>query len=108
MPKPERHVLVCLNQRPEDSPKGSCGARGADALCDRLRAAVHERGLGQRIMVSRTGCLKHCARGPVLCVYPEGVWYAGVRESDIAEVLERHLIGGEPVVRLLMPAEAWA
>ena len=63
VPKPERHVLVCLNTRPPGNPKGSCAEKGAEALFDRLKAMVKERGLGERVIVNRTSCLKHCSRG---------------------------------------------
>jgi (2Fe-2S) ferredoxin len=107
VPRPERHVLVCLNSRPADSPRGSCAARGAEAVFDRLKALVREAGLGERVMVTRTGCLKHCSRGVTLAVQPDNVWYAGVREDDLAEICARHLQGGESVDRLLMPDIPW-
>ena len=40
MPKPERHVLVCLNTRPPGNPKGSCGEKGSEALFDALKSMV--------------------------------------------------------------------
>jgi (2Fe-2S) ferredoxin len=33
-------------------------------------------------------------------VYPEGVWYANVKPEDVPEIVERHLVGGQPVERL--------
>jgi (2Fe-2S) ferredoxin len=36
-------------------------------------------------------------------VYPEGVWYGRVRPEDVPEIVERHLLGGEPIARLLIP-----
>jgi (2Fe-2S) ferredoxin len=107
LPKPERHVLMCLNQRPAGHPKGSCGEKGAEALFVRLKALVAERGLSDRVMVTRTGCLKHCSRGVALAVYPENVWYAGVGEADLAEICDAHLAGGQPVERLRMPDIPW-
>ena len=51
MPKPRRQVLVCVNERPAESPKGSCGRKGGQALFDRLRALLRERGLATRLEV---------------------------------------------------------
>ncbi|PYQ14696.1 MAG: ferredoxin [Acidobacteria bacterium] len=107
MPRPERHVLVCLNVRPPGNPKGCCGEKGSEAVFDTLKAMVKERGLGDRIIVSRTNCLKHCSRGVTLAVYPENVWYAGVRTADLEEIFQAHLREGQPVQRLLMPDIPW-
>lgn len=107
MPKPDRHVFVCLNTRSEDNPKGSCGQKGSQAIYDALRDRVKARGLGQRIIVSRTTCLKHCSRGVSVAVYPENVWYAGVTEGDLDEICAAHLEAGRPVERLVMPDIPW-
>ena len=107
MPKPERQVLVCVNSRPPGNPKGSCAEKGGQELFDRLRSLLRERGLEGRVMASRTYCLKHCSRGPVLAVQPDNVWYAGVTPDDVPEICASHLEGGKPVERLLMPDVPW-
>ena len=107
MPRPERHLLVCLNTRPAGNPRGSCGEKGSEALFESLRKLVRERGLASRVMVSRTGCLKHCSRGPTLAVYPDNVWYAGVKADDLLEIVASHLEAGRPVERLRMPDIPW-
>lgn len=107
MPKPERHVLVCLNSRPPGNPKGSCADKGAEALFERLKAMVKDRGLGDRVIVNRTSCLKHCSRGITVAVQPDNVWYARVTEGDLEEICASHLEGGRPVSRLDMPDIPW-
>jgi (2Fe-2S) ferredoxin len=107
MPKPERHVLVCTNTRPPGLPRGSCGGEGSQALFDELKLRVGDAGLADRIMVSRTSCLKHCSRGPVIAIQPDNVWYQAVRAEDLGEICESHLQGGQPVERLLMPDIPW-
>jgi len=54
------------------------------------------------IRVNKSGCLGRCAEGPILVIYPEGVWYTYHTEADIDEILERHVIKGEKVERLLI------
>ena len=49
---------------------------------------------------NKSGCLDQCEHGPTVVVYPDAVWYGGVTEADVAEIVERHLVGGEPVERL--------
>jgi len=107
MAKPERHVLVCLNTRPPGNPKGSCGEKGSEEVFDTLKRMVKERGLARRVIVSRTSCLKHCSRGITIAVYPDNVWYSGVRTSDLDEILASHLVEGRPVERLFMPDIPW-
>jgi (2Fe-2S) ferredoxin len=105
MPLPERHVLVCVNTRPPGNSKGSCGEKGSEALFEALKALVKAR--GWPIIVNRTNCLKHCSRGITVAVYPENVWYASVGLGDLEEICEKHLGGGLPVERLLMPDIPW-
>jgi (2Fe-2S) ferredoxin len=107
VPKPQRHVLVCLNVRPPDNPKGSCAQKGSEAVFDALKTRVKDQGLGDRVIVSRTNCLKHCSRGVTVAVYPENVWYAGVRHEDVPEIVQSHLREGRPLERLLMPDIPW-
>jgi (2Fe-2S) ferredoxin len=107
LPKPERHVLVCINERPADNPKGSCAARGSVALYEQLKSMAKDRGLARRVIVSRASCLKHCSRGVTVAVYPDNVWYAGVTPQDLAEICDAHLRDGEPVARLAMPDIPW-
>jgi len=107
MPRPERQVLVCVNQRPAGHPRGSCAEKGSQQLFDQLKALLRERGLDGKVMLNRTYCLKHCSRGPTLAVQPDNVWYAGVAPSDLDEICAEHLEGGRPVERLLMPDIPW-
>jgi (2Fe-2S) ferredoxin len=107
MPKPERQLLVCVNVRPPGNSKGSCGEKGSAELFHALKNLVHARGLGDRVIVTRTYCLKHCSRGPTVAVQPDNVWYAAVRPEDLAEIVGSHLEQGRPVERLLMPDIPW-
>ena len=107
MPRPERHVFVCINSRPPGNPKGSCGQKGSDTLFDELKALVKARELGDRIIVNRANCLKHCSQGVTVAVHPDNVWYARVTPADLQEICASHLEGGRPVERLLMPDIPW-
>ena len=57
-------------------PKGKCIKKNAPDLLGYLESELADRGL-DNVMVSTTGCLKLCDKGPVVVVYPEGYWYAG-------------------------------
>ena len=51
------------------------------------------------------GCLDQCRHGVTCVVYPEQVWYGGVTVADVNEIIESHLVGGQPVERLRIPDE---
>jgi (2Fe-2S) ferredoxin len=91
----QRHVFVCTSG-------DWCPARDGDGLGvhAQLKRAVAEAGLKDRVRVNHSGCLDQCGHGPMVVVYPEAVWYAGVRPEDVAEIVREHLAGGRPVERL--------
>ena len=105
MAKIERHFFVCANQRaPGQTGEGkpSCGARGAAEILAALQDGLgaHPE-LWGRVAITATGCLGPCFQGPTMVVYPEAVWYTGVRIEDVAEIVESHMVGGRPVERLV-------
>jgi len=107
VPKPERQILVCTNERPPGHPKGSCGQKGSLALAQELKDAIEEAGLRECVMVNRTSCLKHCSQGITVAVQPDNAWYAKVTPEDIPSICREHLVGGRVVERLLMPDIPW-
>ena len=107
MPRPDKHVFVCVNTRPEGHPKGSCTERGSDALLEEFARLIEQRQAFGKVAITRTSCLKPCELGPTVIVYPEGVMYVGVVASDVEEIFDRHLLGNEPVERLRAPADIW-
>lgn len=102
MPHLQRHVFVCTNERARDNPKGCCLHKGGADVRDRLKAELAGRGLHKVIRANNAGCLDQCEHGVAIVVYPEQVWYGGVTPDDIPEIVEKHLIGGEPVRRLMI------
>ncbi len=94
------HVFVCENRRPAGDPRGSCGAKGSEAIRAALKAELERRGLKGEVRANSAGCLDACAAGPTIVVYPEDVWYGAVRVEDVPEIVESHLVNGVPVERL--------
>lgn len=107
MAKPERHVLVCLNSRPPGHPRGSCGSTGANDVISRFQEECESRGLFEKVLISGSTCIGPCNLGPTVIVYPEGTWYNKVTPNDVPEIIEKHIMEGQPVERLLMPEEVW-
>ena len=106
MPRPERHLLICSNNRGNYHPRGSCGEKGGERLVGAMKDLLREKGLREKVLVTRTGCLKHCSHGITAAVYPDNVWYRGVTEADLLEICESHLRGGVSIERLRLPDEA--
>ena len=96
-------MFVCINERAADNPKGCCKLKGGVEVRDRLKAELSARGLSKIIRANNAGCLDQCERGVTVVVYPEQVWYGEVTADDIPEIVEKHLVGGEVVARLLLP-----
>jgi (2Fe-2S) ferredoxin len=96
----ERHIFVCQTERPPAG-RPSCSGRGGAEILAALSEGVGSRPeLWGKVAVTGCGCLGPCFDGPNLVVYPEGIWYAGVRVEDVSEIIESHMRDGRPVERL--------
>ncbi len=93
------HLFACTQQKPEGVP--SCSGSGSLAVLEGLQREILARGLNGEVQLTTTGCMGLCDEGPILVVYPEGVWYRRVQLSDVAEIVSRHLSEGQPVERLI-------
>ena len=90
----DRHVFVCTSG-------DTCPTQGdVENYVKLLRAGAQKAGKTNDVRVNKAGCFSQCGHGPMIVVYPDDVWYAGVRESDLDEILTSHIIGGHPVERL--------
>lgn len=107
MPTPTTQILVCTNERPTDAAKPSCGPKGGTRLYRRFKDRVRELGIRDEVIVTRTGCLKHCSHGIMVGVWPYNLWYREVTLDDVDEILHTTVLGdGTPVERLLLPEDA--
>src|ERR1039458_4804902 len=93
------HLFVCTQQKPEGIP--SCPTSGAFALLTAMDREVQARGLDNDVQLTTSGCMGLCDEGPVMVVYPEGVWYRRVQPSDVTEIVTQHLLAGKRVDRLI-------
>ncbi len=93
------HLFVCTQQK--QAGISSCPSRGSLAVLDALDHEIQARGLGDDVQLTTCGCMGLCDEGPVLIVYPAGVWYRRVQPSDASEIVATHLRDGKPVNRLV-------
>ena len=80
------HFLVCNSFRLTGGPQGICNKKNAGSLMGYLENEIGERGLDA--LVSSTGCLKRCTQGPVMVLYPQGIWFGEVSEEKITSILD--------------------
>ena len=78
-----------------------CTSSGSDKIAEAFENQIRTDGLDQEVRVIRTGCFGLCALGPIVVIYPEGSFYSRVKEEDVAEIVNEHLLKGRPVTRLL-------
>jgi (2Fe-2S) ferredoxin len=99
MKKPDIHIFVCNSFRLSGEPQGVCNKKGAVNFLQFIEEGILDRGLNA--MISSTGCLKVCDRGPAMVVYPQGWWYGDLNEDKIDEILDA-LAEGNPVQEYLL------
>ena len=93
-----RHVLLCVG----DACCAEIGKPAAQAAWDKLKDVLKERNLSlatgpAACYRTKVGCMRICAGGPILVVYPEGTWYGGMTADRIPRFVQEHLIGGTPI-----------
>lgn len=96
------HVFFCINQR--ESGEMCCGERNAEEIRDYAKAKIKALGLSgeSQVRINKAGCLGRCDSGPVIVVYPQGVWYTYVDREDVDEIISEHLQNDRIVDRLLI------
>ena len=91
------HLFFCTHSR--DYGTAHCEQHGAQSMRDYAKQRVKDLKL-KKVRVNNAGCLNRCNLGPMLVIYPEGIWYRYESTQDIDEIIESHLIQGKVVERL--------
>jgi (2Fe-2S) ferredoxin len=95
------HIFVCNNQR-TDSDKISCGEAHGLELVGEFKKQLLDLPIKLKTRSNKSGCLGICDFGPTVAIYPEGIFYVGVRKQDVKEIVESHIINNIHVKRLLL------
>lgn len=105
MPKFTCHLFVCCNRREPGHSRGCCDPAGSEELRNRFKSELKKRGLGPLVRANSAGCLDQCEVGPTLVIYPQEIWYGGVKLEDVTRIIEETVIGGRVLEDLLIPEE---
>ena len=101
--KHQFRIMICAGT--------GCMANGSMEVYERFLEVVGERGLSVSVQMDRTesdvvmscsGCQGFCQRGPLVTIYPEGIFYTKVKPEDVEEIVDETLVGGRIVERLLV------
>ncbi len=88
----EKHILVCGGT--------GCTSSKSPVLIENLKRIIDEKGI-KNVKVIKTGCFGLCAKGPIVVIHPDDTFYAMTNPDDAKEIIEKHIINGEIVERLL-------
>ena len=87
------HILVCGGT--------GCVSSGCKEVQEALKDELKEKDLQDEVKIVETGCHGFCEKGPIMVMYPEGVFYCEVTPEDMEELVEEHILKGRTVERLL-------
>ncbi|MDP8202877.1 MAG: NAD(P)H-dependent oxidoreductase subunit E, partial [Candidatus Tenebribacter burtonii] len=87
-------ILICCGS--------GCVSAGSLKIKAKLIDELKKHDISDEINIIETGCMGPCDYGPVMMVYPEGVFYRNVSVEDVEELVDEHLLKGRPLKRLMM------
>jgi (2Fe-2S) ferredoxin len=97
----DKHIFICTNERGKNEKK-SCGEDHGLALVKAFKKKLKDKDLKMKVRAQKAGCLDVCIFGPTMVIYPDGIFYVGVKLSDVDEIIEEHIINNRPVKRLIL------
>ncbi len=95
MPEPiyRAHLLTCAGT--------GCTASGSKLVLERLNAEIKRHNLSDEVKIVHTGCRGFCSMGPIMVIYPDGIFYCLIQENDVSTIVEETLLKGRIVEHLL-------
>lgn len=102
MPAYTQHLFICGNTRAPGHSRGCCDPDGRQTLRDAFKRELKRAGFQNLARANAAGCLDQCEHGPVVVIYPQGIWYGAVTLADVPRIVESTLVGGEILNDLLI------
>ena len=93
------HVFCCVNERPDSAVRECCKKKKSIELRNYMKKKSFKSKF-KKIRINQSGCLDRCEDGPVIVIYPQGIWYRCENFSDVDEIINSHFINGKIVKRL--------
>jgi (2Fe-2S) ferredoxin len=96
----KKHIFFCTNRRTEKN-KRSCGSEEVESLRLYMKEKIKLLGV-KGLRVNSSGCLNRCKKGPLMVIYPEGVWLKVTNKKDIDLIIEEHIKKDKLIKKLLI------
>ena len=107
MPKYQKHIFICINERDQNSPKGDCARCGGPEIRMQFVKLINQHGLKGKIRANKSGCLDVCELGAAVVIYPDNIWYTQVQLEDVDEIFEASILNNNIVDRLVATGDTW-
>lgn len=95
----KKHMFICCNKKSDETGCGALGGDDAFAFAKKYLKSLDSWGEG-KYRASKSACLGRCTDGPICVVYPEGIWYTYIDETDIQQIIDEYIINDKVVKHL--------
>ena len=89
----KKQVLVCCGV--------NCLTSGNDIILEKFQSRIKEMNLDSEINVTKTGCFGFCARGPIVEILPDKIFYTEITLDDVDKIIDKHLLKNQEIEELL-------
>ena len=96
------HIFICGKGRKSGASRDSCDPSEKEALRSAFKKELKKAGLSRTTRTNQTACLDQCEHGPVLVIYPQGIWYGSVEPADVPRIVSQTIVQGEVLSDLLI------